>query len=105
MSVEAQYEVSGRPVCRHEPGRRDHPHIRIPWAQDPRKTFAMLVKGQLVVKVPGRRVDELSDSRARRRFDPGHGPPMKERVSLKPTSSAERLAYMTEALSYVQPPP
>jgi TfoX/Sxy family transcriptional regulator of competence genes len=64
------------------------------------KIFAMVVKGRLVVKLPRQRVDELVDSGAAERFDPGHGRLMKEWASLlgkKP--SWDSLAR--EAFSYV----
>ena len=37
------------------------------------KTFAMFVKGKLVVKLPRQRVDALMASGEGHRFDPGHG--------------------------------
>ena len=37
------------------------------------RIFAMLVKGRLVVKLPAKRVDQLVNEGAGRRFDPGHG--------------------------------
>ncbi len=42
------------------------------------KIFAMCRKGDLVVKLPENRVDELMDARKGTRFDPGHGRIMKE---------------------------
>jgi hypothetical protein len=42
------------------------------------KIFAMVVKGNLVVKLPAPRVDELIAAGAASRFDPRHGRPMKE---------------------------
>jgi hypothetical protein len=38
----------------------------------------MLVRGELVVKLPKERVDQLVASSTGARFDPGHGRPMKE---------------------------
>lgn len=37
------------------------------------RIFAMLVKGELVVKLPKGRVDELTASGVGHRSDPGHG--------------------------------
>jgi TfoX/Sxy family transcriptional regulator of competence genes len=46
------------------------------------KVFAMLVKGQLVVKLPQERVAALIACGAGESFDPGHGRRMKEWVVL-----------------------
>lgn len=48
------------------------------------KVFAMLVKGSLVLKLPRTDVDMLITERIGTRFDPGHGKPMKEWVSIAP---------------------
>lgn len=50
------------------------------------KTFAMLVKGRLVVKLPRHRVEELLAAGAGDRFDPGHGRPMREWASRAPAT-------------------
>lgn len=65
------------------------------------KFFAMAVKGELVVKLPRERVDELIAARKGRRFDPGHGRLMKEWVTLKPADKRACKAYVVEAQSYV----
>lgn len=44
------------------------------------KIFAMLVRGQMVVKLPRHRVDEMVEGGKGERFDPGHGRLMKEWV-------------------------
>jgi hypothetical protein len=66
------------------------------------KTFAMLVNGRLVVKLPRERVEELLAAGAGDRFDPGHGRLMREWVSLAeaidPTTCRRLLA---EALVFV----
>jgi hypothetical protein len=46
------------------------------------KIFAMVVRGNLVVKLPRARVDALVASGAARQFDPGHGRLMKEWAEL-----------------------
>jgi len=48
------------------------------------KIFAMLSEGELVVKLPRHRVDELIASGTGSRFDPGHGRLMKEWVTIAP---------------------
>jgi hypothetical protein len=65
------------------------------------KTFAMLVKGRLVVKLPRERVDHLVASGVGDRFDPGHGRPMREWVSLTLPDPATGRALVTEALTFV----
>ena len=47
-----------------------------------RKIFAMFVRGQLVVKLPAPRVDELVTGGHGERFDANKGTPMKEWFSL-----------------------
>ena len=59
------------------------------------KIFAMLVRGELVVKLPKDRVDELVDLGAARRFDAGKGRPMKEWASV-PTSASRRWKGLVE---------
>jgi hypothetical protein len=65
------------------------------------RIFAMLVNGELVVKLPKARVDQLVASGTGGRFDPGHGRLMKEwaTAALDSTESWERLA--AEALQFV----
>ena len=65
------------------------------------KIFAMLIKGELVVKLPRPSVDQLVAAGTARRFDPGHGRLMKEwaTVPLATTEGWERLA--DEALQFV----
>ena len=65
------------------------------------KFFAMVVKGELVVKLPAERVGELVAGGAGRRFDPGHGRLMKEWASLRPADEGTCFAYVTEARSFV----
>jgi len=46
------------------------------------RIFAMVAHGHLVVKLPKDRVDALVGQGLGERFDPGHGRPMQEWVSL-----------------------
>jgi hypothetical protein len=68
------------------------------------EAFALVVKGELVVKLPRERVDELVDAGTGRRFDPGHGRLMKEWVTLRPASKKVCAAYVDEARSFVSAP-
>jgi TfoX/Sxy family transcriptional regulator of competence genes len=65
------------------------------------KFFAMVSRGELVVKLPRERVDELVEAGAGHRFDPGHGRLMKEWIALTPADEAECGAYVAEARSFV----
>jgi hypothetical protein len=66
------------------------------------KIFAMLSsKGNFVVKLPKRRVEDLEAAGVGQRFDPGHGRLMKEWLSLEPASVADWLSLAREALQFV----
>lgn len=65
------------------------------------KIFAMLVRGNLVVKIPRDRVDALVTSGDGERFDSGGGRVMKEWLTLKPDSRQDWLALAKEAIAFV----
>ena len=65
-----------------------------------RKIFAMLVRGRLVLKLPGPRVDELVAAGHGERFDANKGTPMKEWLSLDPESGLAWLPLAREALEF-----
>jgi TfoX/Sxy family transcriptional regulator of competence genes len=65
------------------------------------KIFAMLVRGELVVKLPRDRVDELVDAGAARRFDAGKGRPMKEWASVPASASRRWRGLVEEARTFV----
>jgi TfoX/Sxy family transcriptional regulator of competence genes len=65
------------------------------------KIFAMLVRGELVVKLPADRVDELVDAGAARRFDAGKGRPMKEWASVPVSASRRWKGLVEEARTFV----
>ena len=66
------------------------------------KVFAMVVKGELVVKLPAARTEALVASGSGRPFDPGHGRVLKEWVALRPRDEAGYEAYMREAQAFVE---
>ena len=66
------------------------------------KIFAMLVRGQLVVKLPKARVDALIADGTGTPFDANKGRPMKEWVGLAPTSSLDWSDLAAEALAFVR---
>ena len=65
------------------------------------RIFAMLVRGKLVLKLPGQRVDTLVDSGDGERFDAGKGRPMREWLALSPSSRKSWLDLSKEALAFV----
>ena len=65
------------------------------------RIFAMLVRGQLVLKLPADHVDALVDSGDGERFDAGKGRPMREWLALSPTSHKSWLALAREAMAFV----
>jgi hypothetical protein len=65
------------------------------------KIFAMLVRGELVVKLPRDRVDELVDAGAARRFDAGKGRPMREWASVPAGASRRWRGIVEEARNFV----
>jgi len=67
------------------------------------KIFAFRSNADLVVKLPRPRVDELVDSGAGLRFDPGHGRVMKEWVAVDPRRSRLWSGLVREAREYVRP--
>ena len=66
------------------------------------RIFAMLVRGELVLKLPRARVDELVDSGHGTRFDAGKGTPMREWFVLSPASSKRWLPLAQEAMAFVK---
>lgn len=67
------------------------------------KIFAMLVKSELVVKLPKDRVEELTASHVGHPFDPGHGRLMKEWLAVPTRASRRWPALVEEAREFVRP--
>ncbi len=89
----------GRPGIREGTGFGSNPGLRVHG-----RIFAMLVRDELVVKLPKARVDQLEASGAGARFDPGHGRLMKEWASIPPHSVVDWDELASEALVFVRPP-
>ena len=68
-----------------------------------KKIYAMLVNGELVVKLPRDRVDELVGADVGRRFEPGTGRVMKEWLSVPAGASRRWRALVREAKDFVGP--
>jgi hypothetical protein len=65
------------------------------------RIFAMLVRGELVVKLPRERVETLVESGDGKYFDAGKGKPMREWLVLSPTSKKQWLPLAKEAMDFV----
>jgi len=65
------------------------------------KIFAMIVDGELVVKLSKERVDELVEAGVARRFDAGKGRPMKEWASVRASASRRWKGLVEEARAFV----
>jgi hypothetical protein len=68
------------------------------------KIFAMLVRDELVVKLPKATVDALVASGAGARFRPGSGRIMKEWASVPLDADLDWAELADEALAFVGPP-
>jgi hypothetical protein len=66
------------------------------------KIFAMLVRGDLVLKLPSRRVDALIAAGQGSRFDANKGTPMREWLRLDPESALPWPPLAREALEFVR---
>ena len=66
------------------------------------RIFAMLVRDQLVLKLPRERVVELVKHGEGTQFDAGKGKPMREWFVLSPTSSKRWLPLAQEAMTFVK---
>jgi TfoX/Sxy family transcriptional regulator of competence genes len=65
------------------------------------KIFAMVVREELVVKLPKDRVDALVTSGVATRFDAGKGKPMKEWASVPVAASRRWSSLVGEAREFV----
>jgi len=65
------------------------------------KIFAMLVQGELVVKLPAARCVALVSSGLARPFERGQGRPLKSWISVSETAESHWPALAAEALAFV----
>lgn len=66
------------------------------------RVFAMVVKGDLVVKLSPERARTLVDEKQAGSFDPGHGRVMKQWVAIDPRSQLDWCNVAREALAYAR---
>lgn len=66
------------------------------------RIFAMLVRGELVLKMPRSRVDELVDGGQGTYFDAGKGRPMREWFVLSSSARRPWLPLAEEAFAFVK---
>lgn len=66
------------------------------------KIFAMFVRGELVVKLPERRVDELAGAGNGARFDANKGTPMREWFAVGPGCPVPWAKLAAEALDFAR---
>jgi len=66
------------------------------------KIFAMLVRGQLVVKLPEVRVAELIEARSGSAFDANKGTPMREWLRVDPDAGLDWRSLASEALDFAR---
>ena len=66
------------------------------------KIFAMFVRGDLVLKLPGPRVDELVAAGHGGRFDANKGTPMREWFTVGPDCPVTWSALAAEALDFAR---
>jgi len=66
------------------------------------RIFAMLVRGELVVKLPEARVAELITAGEGAAFDANKGTPMREWLSVDRASRLDWLSLATEALDFAR---
>ena len=66
------------------------------------KLFVMFMKGNLIVKLPEHRVNEIIDIGDGVSFDPGTGKPMKNRVLIPARNSDMWIKYSIEAKKHAK---
>jgi len=66
------------------------------------KMFVMFMKGDLIVKLPERRVNEVIDAGDGEPFDPGTGKPMKNRVLIPARKSDMWVRYSVESKKHAE---
>jgi hypothetical protein len=102
MSPEERYAVLVRAFLRKPGVTQDGKGFGSTSLKVKGKIFALFSsRGEFVVKLPRRRVDELIAAGKGHRFDPGHGRLMKEWFAVRSNSSEDWTRLAGEALTFV----
>lgn len=101
LTVETRFEAivepfSGDPRVTRGTGFGSSPGARVDG-----RIFAMLVHGELVVKLPRQRVAELVEAGTARWFDAGKGRPMREWASISVAQAGNWPELVVEAYEFV----
>jgi hypothetical protein len=102
VSVEALFERAAERLRAEDSGLEQGRMMTATGLKTGGRFFAMVVRGELVVKLPAGRVDELEANGTGRRFEPGKGRRMREWIGLTPADEAACVAYMAEARGFVR---
>lgn len=97
MAVESLFGAVAARLLDEDPALEQCLMLRSSGLKTGGKFFAIVVDGDLVVKLAADRVAELVGSGAGRPFEAGRGRPMREWVCLRPADEAACAAYVVEA--------
>jgi TfoX-like protein len=101
MAVDELFDRAARRLLEEDPELEQGRMFSAVGLKTAGRFFAMVTKGDLVVKLPAERVEELVTEGAGRQFEVG-GRRMREWVSLRPRDDAACAAFMVEARGFVR---
>ncbi len=101
MDAERAFAAIAAPLLR-EPGIERRTAFHNPGLTAEGSIFAMLVRDELVVKLPAERCAEIVAAGGARPFDRGQGKPLKEWVCIERPDAARWLALAREALAFAR---
>jgi hypothetical protein len=103
VQLEDIFESVSRRLLDEHPGDEQGRMLHSAGLKTVSKFFAFTTKGELVVKLPAARIDELIASGAGRPCHVGKGGPMTEWVRLTPADEGACAAYVVGARNFVAP--
>lgn len=101
VQMEDVFESVSRRLLEKHPGDERGRMLHSPGLKTGGKFFAFAAKGELIVKLPAARVNELIANGEGQPCSPGNGRPMREWVCLVPDDEAACAAYLLEARTFV----